>query len=205
MRKYKKILFFENSKRLDKLLAFREMALKYFNNSQTDWRVEGRIEQEEAGMARVEINRNLDEIYEIILAAGIDPSITYRAAPVAGGYRQEVDLIHNIFLLSKMQIGPESLFDYLERTIGKYEKNHSQALWRTFNPFFYVGCIFDYISSLPFFVFGKLGFNRRKAESSGVGKFIKGIFYLLSVLASFLAVLNYLGLLDAFKKSIGIE
>lgn len=70
MKYYTRIPVWENNRRLDKLNEFRNLILEYFNNSRADWMVDGRIEEDTAKVARVKINRIMDETHDIILCAG---------------------------------------------------------------------------------------------------------------------------------------
>lgn len=199
MKFYTKITVWENKRRLKKLSEFRDLVLRYFNNSRVEWMVDERIEEEEAQRARVEINRVMDEIHHIILYSGINPSLRYTPPPALGGYIQNVDLIQNVFHIHRFEILPNNVLDFIDRAIGIYESNHGRALARTFNPLFYLGIVFDWVAELPFVFIGRLGFNREKAESSIVGRLTKGILYLFIVTASFLTILQLLGYLEPFK------
>lgn len=200
MKYYKKILVWENNRRIEKLVEFRNLVIEYFNNSRAEWMVDGRIEEEAARVARVKINRIMDETHDIILNSGINPMITWTPPPAVGGYVRNVDLIQNVFNLHGLSIGPDVVMDFLERSIGIYESNHKPSLIRTFNPFFYIGLAFDAISELPFIAIGKLGFNRQKVESSVIGRMFKGILYLITVIATFLTILQLLDYLEPIKQ-----
>ena len=200
MKFYKKIPVWENSRRLDKLYEFRELILKYFNNSGLEWMADGRIEEDDARAARVAINRSMDEVHDIVLYSGINPSITWTPPPAVGGYRQNIDLIQNIFNLHAFRVEPNNILDFLDRSIGIYESNRIPSLLRALNPLFYIGLIFDALVEIPFIFIGKLGLNREKAESSLIGKLIKGVLYLITVVAAFLTILQLLDLLDPVKQ-----
>ncbi|HZF69432.1 hypothetical protein, partial [Sulfuricurvum sp.] len=119
--------------------------------------------------------------------------------PAVGGYAKRVDLIHNIFNLHSFQIPADAVIDIIDRAIGRYEINYKPALIRVINPFYYLGMLFDVIIELPFIALGKVGFNREKAESSVLGKIVKGTLYLITVIAAFLTILQLLDFLDPFK------
>ena len=179
MRHYTKILILENERRLNKLIEFRELAIEYFSNSRpAGWGNSSRIEEDAAREARLKINLVIDEVHSIILNSGIIRTFSWTAPAVIGSYAREIDLIENIFNLNGLQIEPNHVLDFMERVIGKYESNRKSALVRMFNPFFYLGLVFDAISDLPFMAIGKLGFDRQKAEASAIGKLVKGILYL---------------------------
>ena len=197
MRYHTKILVWENARRLNKLIEFRELAIEYFNNSRpAGWGNSSRIEEAPAREARFKINLVIDEVHSIILTSGIIPTLSWTAPAAIGSYAREIDLIANIFNLNGLQIEPNYVLDFIDRVIGKYESNHESALVRTFNPFFYLGWFLDVISDLPFVVVGKFGFDRGKMKTSLIGRFVKGIMFL----APFLAILHYLDFLEPVKQ-----
>ena len=202
MKYYTKILIWENKRRLDKLNEFRNIVLQYFNNSRAEWMIAGRIEEDAAKEARLKINRIMDETHDIIVYSGINPSITWTPPPAVGGYVKNVDLIQNIFNIHQFQIGADTVLDFIDRAIGIYQSNQKSAIVRTLNPFFYIGLIFEAISELPFIAIGKLGFNRQKAESSIIGRLVKGILYLITVIAALLTILQLLDLLEPVKQFV---
>lgn len=202
MRYYTKITVWENSRRLNRLVEFHNLIIEYFNNSHWEWTADGRIEEEPARLARVKINRAMDEAHCIILHSGINPSVIYTPPPAVGGYVKNVDVIQNIFNLDSHQMGIKPVLDFIERAIGIYESNHKSAIIRTLNPFFYLGLVFDAISDLPFIAIGKLGFNREKAKSSAIGRLVKGFLYLIMVAAAFLTILQLLDFLNPIKQFV---
>lgn len=196
---YTKILPWENNKRLDKLAEFRDLVIEYFKNSRAEWMVDERIEQSKAKEARVKINRMMDGIHDIILYAGVNPSIRYTPPPAVGGYIQTIDLVQNIFNLYRFRIAPNNLLDFVDRAIGTYENNARPAFLRAINPFFYIGLVFDLVARVPFVLIGRAGFNRKKAEESFGGRLIKGAIYIITALASLLTVLQLLDFLEPVK------
>ena len=160
----------------------------------------GRIEEDAAKEARVKINRIMDETHEIILCSGINPLLTWTPPALVGGYAQKVDLIQNIFNIHRFQISHDYILDFIDRAIGIYQSNHKSSLIRICNPFFYIGLVFEAISELPFIAIGKLGFDRQKAESSVIGRLVKGILYLITVIAALLTILHLLELIEPVKQ-----
>src|SRR5699024_5865324 len=140
---YKKILVWENNRRINKLIEFQGLVVEYFNNSRVEWMADERNEEEPARIARYKINRMMDEAHEIILYSGINPSITWSPPPAVGGYVRNIDLIQNVFNLHGFQIGVREVLDFIERSIGIYERNHSASLIRTLNPLFYIGRVIE--------------------------------------------------------------
>ena len=208
MRHYTQILVWENARRLNKLDEFRQLVIDYFSNIDADWLSDRRAENQTAQVARGKINRIMAEVHSIILHSGTIPILTIDPPPAVGGYRTNVDLIQNIFILDKFYIGEgvhrecNDILDFVDRAIGKYESNHKLALIRTFNPFFYVGWFLDVISDLPFVIVGKFGFDQQKAKASAIGRLVKGVFYLIQVAAAVLAISDYFGFLGQIKRYV---
>lgn len=200
MRHYTKILVWENRKRLKKLLDFRELVIVYLNNSRAGWVMDPRVEEEAAQAARSNINLSMKETHSTILQSGTNPKLTWKAPPTAGGYAAKIDLIENIFNLHEFQIDPRLVLDKIDRAIGIYQSNQKWARFRVLNPLFYAGLVLDFVSDLPFVALGNLGFNRQKARSSTIGRLVKGVLYLVTVVAAFLTILHLLDFLEPVKQ-----
>jgi hypothetical protein len=199
---YRRILPWENNRRLDKLAEFRALVIQYFNNSRAEWMVDGRIEKPDAEETRVKINRMMDETHDIILCSGVNPSIRHIPPAVVGGYIQNIDLVQNVFNLNRFQITANNLLDFIDRSIGIYESNNRPALLRAINPFFYLGLALDLVARIPFVIIGRAGFNRQKVEESLAGRLVKESIYIVTALASLLTVLQLLDYLESFKQVV---
>lgn len=201
MRSYTKILIWENKRRLNKLREFRPLMIRYFNNSHIGFGG-GRVEDHSAKEARRKIDLLKNEIHSIILNSGINPTLSWNPPAAVGDHAIEINLIENIFDLDQFDIGPSNLLAVIDRAIGIYDSNRKAALVRTFNPFFYLGWVLDTISDLPFIVIGLLGFNRQKIRTSIIGKIVKGVLYLILVIAACLTILHLLGFLEPIKQFV---
>ena len=201
MRYHTKILIWENKRRLNKLRVFRSLVIRYFNNSRVGFGG-GRVEESAAKEARLEINRLKDEIHSIILNSEINPSFSWTRPAAAGGDETEIDLIEEIFELDQFDIGPNNVLACIDRTIEKYDSSHKSTFARTLNPFFYLGRVLNTITDLPFIVIGILGFNRQKIKASAVGRLVKGIFYLIIIVAAGLTVLHLLDFVEPVKQFV---
>jgi len=193
---YRKIPIWENRRRVELLTKFRSLIVEYFNNVSFEYSIP--IENRVAKDARRNINLILNEVNSVIISAGIK-TVAYYSGGGSGG---SIDLIQNVFNLHYYLIGYEQVLDMVDRAIGVYESDKSNALLRTLNPLFWISLILDYIVSLPFKFVGKMGFNQSRIESSIVGRIVKGIFYLVTVLASFLTALDLLGYREKFLSLI---
>jgi len=201
MKYLKSITIWENKRRLELLKKFGDSMQQYFDNLSYSFR--DQIENDKAAKARTEINMDLDEVYTIMLAAGIDPSITYSPPPATGVfYQKSMSLLHNFHNLSHYNVSPNMLMDFIVRTISTYSKDSTNALLRTLNPLYWVRRIFDYIVDLPFVLIGRLGFNQRKVEASLIGRIFKMIFKTVLFLAALVGLLKHIGYLEPCKAFI---
>ncbi|MGD2095692.1 MAG: hypothetical protein PVH77_11860 [Phycisphaerales bacterium] len=204
MKFYNKIPIWENKERLKLLYAFRELVDTYFNNVEYVRLSPSAepIENEIAKQKRIEMNRILSAVRNILHSAGLSPIIKYTPPRMIGGYIEHIDITLNMFNLRYYKIPHTKLFDCIDICIGIYSKDSKRAWIRTFNPFYWISCVFDYISRLPFIFLGQMGFDSGKAESSIIGRLVKGILYLIVVFSSLLTILYYLGYLEQFKELI---
>ena len=199
---YKKITYWENRKRVKSLSKFRDLVIDYFNNVEYDFlHIK---ENQDAIRIRQEINLRLNRVYSYIIYSGVNPEFYYSPPPAVGGIAGNIDLIHNIFNLHTfgahaIQNLIQNLIDFIDRAIGIYEEDKINSLLRTFNPFFWLERLVDFIVGIPFKFIGKIGFNREKVEASIVGKTIKGVLYLITVGSAFLTILEKLDYLNGFK------
>lgn len=205
MRSIKKILIFENRRRLKFLHEFRNEFNSYIENSKGSWVAEARIESENAKSNRIELNKMMDEVELIVDYSGVNTNYTQYPAPAVGGYVKSVAILSNIFNLFSLQISPDVVFDCIDRSIGNYERNTIPSLIRIFNPLFWVSTTLNTIAEIPFSLLGAAGFNREKIEYSILGKFFKFILYLLTGIVSFLGILYYLDYLDVMKEFLKLK
>ncbi len=143
---YKDISFGENRIRLKLLTEFRLLVVKYFTNSTLNMISGIYNEKQEAAEAREAINLILEKVYEIIRLADIK---TYSASNTifsSFGNGNNMDLILNIFNLGRNEIPSGIAIDYIERAIDVYKSNRLSSFIRTINPFFWIKCLFNYIS-----------------------------------------------------------
>ncbi len=142
---YKDITFGENRVRLKLLIEFRDLVIKYFDNSRLNMLSGNYIEKPEGREARDAINLILNRAYKIIRLADIKTSITSTASLAAGRHGKNIDLILNIFNLGRNDIPPNTAIDYIERAIEVYKSNRLLSLMRTINPFYWMTVILNYM------------------------------------------------------------
>ena len=192
MRHYTKILVWENKRRLNKLIEFRNLVIAHFDNSHTEWNMDTRTTEITPPEARRRINQSVQEVHSMIIQAGINPTVKWIPPAAIGGYVQNVNLILDIFTLDGFsEIERDHVVDMIDRAIGIYESNAKWARFRRFNPFYYIGLVFDFVSRLPFIALGKLGANQLGMEMSVFGRLIKEVLYWIQVAAALIAIHKY--------------
>ena len=205
MTHFNKLPYWETDRRISDLENFREDVIAYVDATRTEPTFGRRVDTDESRAMKPSINMAIDRIRKTVLATGINTSIYYREAPVAGGRAYDLDVISNVLSLTEFQIPYDTATGLLERAIGVYKDDLPKAKRRTFNPFWWVGKVLTWFSHVPFAIIGKAGFDAGKAEGSLVGKFISLIFYLIPIAAGLLAILDRLGFLDETKVLLGIS
>jgi len=187
----------------NQLIEFRNNVVDYFNNCRFDeWNNE--IHEDEKAMTlRSNLNQNLLNIQEIVHCADVATHLIYTPPAMIGGYRQNIDVISNIFNLHQYSIEPKHLLDFVDRAIGVYRNDQKKSLVRTFNPIFWIGVLLDLIVSAPFKLLRKAGINTKEIEESYIGKIAKFILYVVSLIAGVISIAQPLGWLDYLIKSFG--
>lgn len=205
MNSYRHIPIWENSQRIKDLSKFRNDVVSFFKESTYFGVGIGRVEKAEARVVRQRINLTLVQVHRFINAAGIDPTLTWTPPPNIGGYVKHIDVIINLFELDQYQIPAKRSVDFIEMAIGVYLSNRTAAFWRTLNPFWWLNRGFLWIVRAPFVFLGAVGFDTVRAESSVVGKTIKAIVGLVTMVAALLTILRLLDWLPAAKTLLGIK
>jgi hypothetical protein len=196
---YRRIPIWELRRRLALLRRFSELVVKYDETADySTWGGGQPIDNDESTPIRHDINLILHDVSDAVMQAGINPTLT--AMGGGGGYN--IDLIGNVFGLHEHHIPIASLIDYVTRAIGKYQGQETWAWVRTFNPFFWVGLLFDAVVSVPFALARRAGFDTRSAEASVVGRVWKLAGWLLTATATTVTLLQAFGWLDAARSAV---
>lgn len=191
---FRSLTIFGNKSNQNILEDFRGLVNSYFNNiSRDSYSSEGFTENTIAREARYKINLGLKRIIRASYYAKIDPSMLY-SPPIGGRIQGHVNLLENIFVLIRMDINPQFLDDFLLRVLGVYQDDQRSALFRTFNPFFWLNQLLLLVTHVPFVVLGSVGFNEQKIEDSFLGRLIRFLVYVVVSLGSVLAVSDRLRL-----------
>ena len=146
------MLYWECKRRLALLREFRLRAVDYFENIEyAGWMAGGapRPMNEAAQKARHDMNRMLGEVLISLSRLTVPHVVSYQPPPRLGGYPQNVDVILNIFSLWEFQIGPERIFDTVDRAIGAYERECEKLFRRLFNPLYWMGMLVVQFLRIP--------------------------------------------------------
>jgi len=108
-----------------------------------------------------------------MLGAGISPNVTHNGAPAGGSVRQGLNLVDDLFNLQNYDIETQALIDFINQALGVYERDFKWSFMRTVNPLFWVGKILELVSSVPFYLLGRIGFDQEELELSSLGRVVK--------------------------------
>jgi len=86
--------------------------------------------------ARAEINKLLPSIKRYMKEANTYPIIEYTPSAMAGGrVIPNIDLLENMFRMSRIQMNWYDIMDSIQKTLGYYIEEIPRAIIRTLNPF----------------------------------------------------------------------
>jgi hypothetical protein len=192
--RYNKLPIWDNKSRQKVLCRFLELYEIYVTNIARSSRHSQPKKNAIACDAREQINRILHRVSRSVQDSGINPVLDWVSRAV--GIQARVDLFENLFLLDEFDIPPVQVKDRVERAIGVFEEDQFRAWIRTFNPFYWLARLLDYITSIPFRILGKAGFSRQHAEASAIGKLVKLFVSVLTLTGTIIAILKNLDYLD---------
>ncbi len=164
---------FDNNNSRKSLELFKKLITKYFSTVEYAEFSPDLIDNDKSLPIRDQINKNAGKVKQLLMDADIYPSVTYCPPPAIGGPVVHIDMMENIFNLSRYEIEYQALIDMVDRAYGNYESDIPMAILRTVNPFYWLGKILELIASIPFQLLGSVGFNRKQLEFSFVGKLVK--------------------------------
>jgi len=163
---YRQITVFENNKRLILLKNFKLHLETYLNNLK-NYHSGGLSENEKAKVEHKEINKLIDEACSYIDAI---PSIV---GVVDEDNYLTKGLIYEQNIIDKSHFY-KSVIDMTERAISVYKRDSKRAKQRTYNPFFWIILLIDYLFVDLFFKFlNKIFPNKEGIEFSPIGILIQ--------------------------------
>src|ERR1043166_6771736 len=201
---FHRIPVWENRRRRRLLIQFRDLIARYEQQLPTS--TMGDVyDSEESAQTRGELNRQLAEAELCVARAGISTVVTWTPPAAVGGYVQQVPVLTNLFNLHMHHIPFQSAIDIVDRAIGNYESDEENAWWRTFNPFFWLGLLLDYVAFVPFAIARRAGFQTQKIEDSWIGRTLKFVVWLLTAAALIVSLLQAFGIWDAALIKMGVK
>lgn len=116
-------------------------------------------------------------------------------APAIGGPVLSINVAREVFnerMLDQIDISPEFIVNITRQTIAHYDDARRSALWHLVNPLSWIWSTIELVLGLPFRLIATTGLNAHKVEDSLLGKLLKLILLVLSILVA----LQKLGWLD---------
>ena len=201
---FKSFTYWKNRRSTAELQQFRLDLEGYIDHSSYHWQADDVIEEEQAKVLKVRMNRALHRVINAIDHAGLTSIVIYTPPPSVGGYQQHVDLLDNIFILHQFKIPQGRVIELIDRAIGIYEDDRWPALLRSINPIWWFWRGLVLVSSGPFKLLSIAGFDVANIENSFAGRLVRLVVMLVMLFAAFLTVLQLLGFLEQFKQWVGI-
>ncbi|HXN51522.1 MAG TPA: hypothetical protein VN943_06255 [Candidatus Acidoferrum sp.] len=190
------MLYWECKRRLAELRHFRELVQSYFAGTGFDTR--GRRHASESVIPlRTDINKMIPESVRSCYRVGQGLSVSY--LDPSTGYNGSINLIENLFSLDRFRIPVSKAIDYLERTIGIYERELVKLRRASWNPLYWFKLGFLWVIGFPFRILGAAGFNASALEQSLGGKIVKALVGFVVFIAALLQAISLLGLPTGWK------
>jgi hypothetical protein len=194
------MLYWEAQRRLNEVRVFRDLVREYF--SHTTWDNMGRRRpMRDLSELRTRINARIPSTVINCYKVGQSVSVVYKHPMY--GIDGHVNVIENLFSLDSKRIPLATAFDYLDRTIGIYDKEIASLRKRQWNPFFWIRLGFLWLIGAPFRLLGAAGFNAVAVEQSFAGKLAKALWGLViglvTIVSGLLTILASLGFHTGWK------
>jgi len=185
---HQEFTFWQNLLRQQALKNYRQQVERYFEL--VDYDIDRNIiDTAESKRVRQFLNREAEKILTIFKDVNFSVNVVHTPPPAIGGLVQRINLIDNLFNLQHYDIEPQALIDMIDQVLGVYERDFVMSVVRTFNPLYWLGKVLEIMASLPFYILGRLGFERNKLERSSTGKVMKWLIKLLTLVGGIWEVL----------------
>lgn len=135
------------------------------------------------------INKGLRSAKLAVIYAGV-------STQAVDGMRMPFDFFTDIFRLHEFNTDVQWTVDLIDRAIGIYEADQRNAVFRTCNPFWWLGKGLIWIASIPFMVAAAAGFDTSKVEQSVAGKIVRLIVWLIGAAAAIVTLRPYMTFLS---------
>jgi hypothetical protein len=193
--KYDQIPIWENKQRIKDLQFFRDVYLLGL------WGYTKLLESAATGKpftaeeCRSEINRRLPGVKEMVRLADISALrdwVTRKDDEAV-----QIDVLEQLWYLETLRLSYRAPSDVVEEAIGKYQADQFKSWVRTFNPFYWVGRLINWLIGEAFNVVALVGANPQTARNSPAGHIIFAIGTFLAWVATIggflIAALDFLG------------
>ena len=115
-------------------------------------------------------------------------TLTSLPSPVMGGaVLNNINVATNVFcdnLFDTGRLTPRLVANTARTGIAFYAKTAAQSRWWLVNPLVWLWSTIEVVLGLPFRLLGAMGFNAGKAEDSPLGKLLKLVLLVLSILVA---------------------
>lgn len=185
-----KLLIWHCLNRISALKRFGKALEAYISHSQVHNMIS--IPKDAEGEeARERVNRLLPKVSKFVRESGCSTSIVYTPPPIVGGpILPNVDLLTNIFQLSRFDVSYYAIFDFVQRAIGYYNDEAPKALIRTLNPFWWLAQIVAFLISVPIRILAWAGYGQiEKLEASQGGRLYRAAAGLVAFALGLIALL----------------
>lgn len=186
MKHYRKIPFWENTRRIRFLEFFRTIVMTYFQNTYPG-QTGGFSEKDIVIESRREINKRIVEAMDIIRQSGNSTTVNTG--------QTSIDLFEDMFQVGTQDINGQTVIDIIDRSIGVYESDRLNSRIRTFNPFFILGEISQLLMNLPFMLIDNFGYDAQRMKNSSFGRFIRFLIHTSFTIIILAIILHFFGLL----------
>jgi hypothetical protein len=206
---YSKIPIWENKRRIKALTVFRDLYLDLVLVSPGN-----RIplspttgQPFRQGEQRSEINQRKPAIQNMVALAKIR---AFRATVRRDGSPVDIDVLAHLWELETCRVSVMLPVDAIEEAIGVYRDDQAKSRFRTFNPFFWLARLIDWVADWIFNVLVALvGADPQKAKSSGFGRVFNALkdltLWIATVGGAIVAVLELLGYQTAIRRFFHLE
>jgi hypothetical protein len=193
--RYGRISYNEVDRRLLILRQFRDELERYY--AARTWTPTRRlVEPGEAKPLRESLNQKQDETSRVLGLAGISATVTYHNPQT--GLLAPIQLVPNFPRLWEYDIESSALFDQIDRAIGIYQTERPHAVRRTWNPFFWIGLLLDWVSRLPFSIARRAGIQGLNEETKAASV-VRSAIWIVGALGMLITALDAIvNLLQAF-------
>jgi hypothetical protein len=192
--KYDKIPIWENKRRIKELTFWRDLWLTFASNRPLVSPKTGQPFSFEE--RRGELNRRIPAVREMVTLAEVH---AVRDWMTVGKQTKtlRVDILEQFWYVERLWLSFQAPSDVVDEAIGKYQSDQRRSWIRTFNPFYWISRLIDWLISEAFNVVKIFGGNPETARASQLGRVINAfgqfIAWIAGIVVAIVTVLWFLG------------